>query len=301
MNPLLSLCIPTYGISEWVFPVLDSIYSQDCSLDDFEVVVTDNGTNQEFYGRMMEYQEDHRNLVYRKTDAKLFLNEIESYKNARGQLIKFINHRTLLLPGALQYFIEFVKKNQNRKPITYFTNGVLHKKPEIIECDSFERFLDDLGYWSSWSTGLAVWKEDFERLNLNKSFNELFPHTTILFDQTKRDYYLIDNKALLSEMQVSSTKKGSYDLFYAFAVEYPGILCDLLRNGDIDLDTFQRVKTHALECVARLYWRFVIKKEPCSYELSGFDKSLGVFYSRSQFNQMLIKCFFQKVSNQIGK
>ena len=28
MSKLLSLCIPTYGVSEWVFPVLDSIYNQ---------------------------------------------------------------------------------------------------------------------------------------------------------------------------------------------------------------------------------------------------------------------------------
>ena len=48
-SPLLSLCIPTNGIIELIFPVLESIYSQndvDSSL--FEVVVMDNGDNREF-------------------------------------------------------------------------------------------------------------------------------------------------------------------------------------------------------------------------------------------------------------
>ena len=66
---LLSLCIPTNGISEWVFPVLDSIYEQANSLQKFEVVVTDNGNNLDFYNRMQEYCSRYQNLCYEKTKA----------------------------------------------------------------------------------------------------------------------------------------------------------------------------------------------------------------------------------------
>ena len=38
-NPVLSLCMPTNGVSEWVFPVLDSVYSQGCKNADFEVIL----------------------------------------------------------------------------------------------------------------------------------------------------------------------------------------------------------------------------------------------------------------------
>ena len=39
----LTICIPTNGIVEWVFPVLDSIFQQDdVNLSRYEVVVTDN-------------------------------------------------------------------------------------------------------------------------------------------------------------------------------------------------------------------------------------------------------------------
>lgn len=31
------------GVVEWVFPVLDGIYSQNCDDDQFEAVVTDDG------------------------------------------------------------------------------------------------------------------------------------------------------------------------------------------------------------------------------------------------------------------
>ena len=49
---LLSLCIPTNGVSEWVFPVLDSIYDGNEEGSEFEVIVTDNGNNQDFETKM---------------------------------------------------------------------------------------------------------------------------------------------------------------------------------------------------------------------------------------------------------
>lgn len=192
MSKLLSLCIPTYGISEWVLPVLDSIYNQNVSDDLFEVIITDNGTNDSFENDLLPYINNHKNLIYKKTNAYSFLNEIESYKLATGKFIKFINHRTIMLEGSINYFIDFVKKYMEEKPFVYFTQGELKTKKEII-LNTFDEFVNVLSYWSSWSTGMAFWKEDFDMIsNLDTSnFNELFPHTTILFSQRKRKNTLL--------------------------------------------------------------------------------------------------------------
>lgn len=45
---LVSFCIPTNGIVEWVFPVINTILSQGVDADLFEIVITDNGKNEEF-------------------------------------------------------------------------------------------------------------------------------------------------------------------------------------------------------------------------------------------------------------
>ncbi|MDE7422958.1 MAG: glycosyltransferase, partial [Lachnospiraceae bacterium] len=54
-KPAVSLCIPTNGVIEWVFPVLDSIYKQNVDNDMFEVIVTDNGNNEKFSEEMEIY------------------------------------------------------------------------------------------------------------------------------------------------------------------------------------------------------------------------------------------------------
>jgi hypothetical protein len=356
-QPLLSLCIPTYGVSDWVFPCLETIYglaypdttttykvSQtdeqklNSKVDEslYEVVITDNGNNQDFEKKIKEYQAKHLNIVYKETTASGFVNEAESYKEANGLFIKFINHRNLLKPGALEYLIDFVKyysvRPAEERPFMYFMNGA-YKLPKTINCyKTFNDFVRNLSIFSSWSTGMGFWKEDFADLFSGKEssasipmvgpsrasvidsdtnndkdnngtvenhvikviFNELFPHTTILFSQRHKKSYIIDNTVLLAEQQQGKKPKGSYDLYYAFGVEYMALLTDLLRTGDITVDTFSAVKKENLAFIRNLYFDYHVRHSYCSYDLSGFDKAMEVFYSKKQVTHSVLRLFIVK-------
>ena len=290
--PLLSLCIPTNGIIELIFPVLDSIYSQQVQQNLFEVVVMDNGDNEKFQSMIADYAKKHSNLHYYHTDKKLFLNEPESYKAAKGEFIKFVNHRTKLVPGALQYFIDFVNANIEEKPFVYFLDGqnVGWSSGQTVQIyDSFDEFVVGLSYWSSWSTGMGFWKSDFDQLADDVKYNTLFPHTTILFSQRHKSKYIIDNTLLLDEIKINHAKKGSYDVYYAFAVEYVSILLELVRDGDLKINSFLKLKDENLESLVGLYLKFNIKKEPHSYDLRSFKEAISVYYSKSQFFKKVVR------------
>ena len=295
MSKLLSLCLPTNGISEWVFPVLDSIYSQGVDNELFEVVVTDNGDNVDFYNKMIAYAVNHDNLIYKKTTAKLFLNEIESYRCAQGLFVKFVNHRTIMLPGSIRRLLDFIENNQTNKPVIYFSNGMLNLKEKETVVTTFEEFVKKLNYWSSWSTGMAFWKEDFDSIPKNIEYNELFPHTTILFSKKEKNEYIIDDNLIMYEMPVSSQKKGKYDLFYAFAVEYPSIILDLERAKYISYNTFLEIKDNILTLVTKLYWMFFVRRLKCSYDLSSYKKTIKVYYSRKEVFCRIIKLSILKL------
>ena len=286
--PKLSLCIPTNGISEWVFPVLDSIYEQ-CSDDifsSFEVIVMDNGDNEVFCAHMKEYAVNHSNLSYYKTDAFGFLSEPEMYKKAKGNLIKFVNHRTKLVPGALKLLIGLSEcyQDEQPKPIVYFTGGVIAGKWKAYKTHSFDKFIKRLSYWSSWSTGMTIWKDDFETTDLS-DLNILFPHTNILFAKRDRSLYIVDNRVIFDEIPTGTVSKGKYNLFNAFAVEYIRILEGLYRAGDISKNTLESVKKDNLVFMAGLYRDFVIDKKPCSYDLTDIDKSISVYYSMEKLKR----------------
>ena len=121
----LSLCLPTNGVTEWVIPSLDSIYAENMDDDKFEVIVTDNGGNLLFEKIMTDYAKRHDNLLYKKTDAYMFDNQLEALKFAKGDYMKFVNHRSLWKPGRLQYMYEFLEKYETEKPVIYFANGAM--------------------------------------------------------------------------------------------------------------------------------------------------------------------------------
>lgn len=298
---LISLCIPTNGVIEWVFPVLESIYAQGVETALYEIVITDNGDNIEFKKKIIEYSKKHSNLIYKETTALPFLNEIEAYKIANGELIKFVNHRTKLRDGTLQKLIEFAENNKEDKPVIYFTNGVLPLKTEKIIYQDFDSFVCGLSYWSSWSTGMAIWKEDFKSLPADISeYNELFPHTTILFHRKNGNKYVIDNTTIFDELPQGKKPKGNYDLFRAFGIEYPGIICDLLRGGYISNKTFCSVAKNNLEFIASLYFDYCVRKRYCSYNLDGLKDMFGVFYTKRKLYQVTLKVILKKVKCKIA-
>lgn len=305
-NPIVSLCMPTNGVIEWVFPVLESIYKQECDNEEFEIVITDNGNNKEFKEKIMKYNKSHSNLHYFETEALPFINEIESYKRANGQLIKFVNHRTKLVEGALKRLIEIVKNNGDTKPIIYYANGVLEKEKKAFTYNTFDEFVKNLSFWSSWSTGMTIWKEDFERLPDDVSdFNELFPHTNVLFAERNRGKYIIDNTVIFDEMPQGKKPKGDYDLFYAFGVEYPSIILDLYRCGNIAVDTFKSVLNENLGFLVNLYISYFIRKQYCSYDLNGLSDMYGIFYTKYQLKKkiphILLKKIIKKIDNKFSK
>ena len=289
MSKLLSLCIPTNGIVEWVGPVLDNIFSQEINEELYEVIVCDNGNDSKFEQMIREYEASHNNLVYRKTTAYQFYNQIEAFKIASGEFIKFVNHRAIFEKGSIEHILECVQNNTIEKPVMYFSNGQLQIKDNIFICDNFETFVRKLSYFSSWSAGLGIWKSDFEKMPDNMEYNHFFPHISILFYETGKKKYLIDNSNLFHELPTDNTKKGRYRLFQAFAIEYPSILLDLSRQKLITLETFLLIRNELKDFIATQYMVHVLKKVPCSYDLSNSNQELEVFFSKKEIIHTILK------------
>lgn len=306
MKKLLSLIIPTNGITEWVTQVVESIYSQNVDDSLFEVVITDNGECDDCKNAIERNFSTHSNLVYKKTNAKLFLNQIEAFKISSGLFIKFVNHRSVMDFGSIDFLINYVEAHENDacKPITFFMNPTKQCKGEKHFYD-FDSFVRSLGYWSSWSGGLSCWKEDFERLSKDLDFNSLFPHTTILFYFTDRTDYIINYKSLYHDIPANHSKKGKYKLYYAFSVEYPSIMLSLLRNNNISIETFDYVKKQNEAFVVECYENFSILHNAHSYDLSGAKDYLNVFYSykkiRNKAWRMLPLNILYKMFNKLLK
>lgn len=275
----LSLCLPTNGVSEWVFPVIEAIYNQDADVNEFEVVITDNGNNIEFQKKIQHYVDKYSNLKYSQNNSFQFGNQIEALKLAQGQYLKFLNHRAIMEPGALSWMINLIKENVAEKPVIYMSNGtIMHEKRK--EYNNFSSFLIGLGRYITWTTGVGVWKSDFEKIPSAHIYNYIDPHSDVLLWERNKTKYIIDDKKWSHEIDDDQTKKGKYDLYRCFAVEEPSIILNLLLNRDITEKTYKLVIRDYEKCVSHFFCQFNLLRTPCSYDIKNFNDSMGIFMNK---------------------
>lgn len=297
MEPIISLCLPTNGVKEWVFPVLDSIYNQNINNNLFEVIVTNNGQNVEFDFLMQEYARKHNNLLYSKNTSYMFYNQLEALKLASGKYLKFVNHRGLFTDGALQRMLDVVMSNENDKPVIYFSDGVL--KEEYYELKNFDEFVGCLKRYVSWTTGVGIWKSDYDKIKNNLKVDKISPHSCILFSERGKSRYLIDNYIFSKDIDPDQKKKGNYDLFKAFAVEEITITLNLYVDGDISAETFKKVKKDYKRFIAELYFDYCVRREPCSYKLKSFNETMGIFFKKSEIVDEIVIVVFSRIINKV--
>lgn len=277
-NFVLSICIPTYGIIDFVIPAIESIFLQGVDNTLFEVIITDNGKDSEL-GKVLE-KYDYPNLRYIKTESNGFQNQIDSFKQSHGLFIKMINHKSRIKSGYLQKLIDFVLVNKEDKPSLYFSNGHLGND-SIIECDDFESFVRQVSFWTSWEEGVGVWREDLPKFDAIK-FDKMFPAASILFGVREESKFIIWNECY--SYQNKSDRIRRYDFFRVFAVNFLDMINDLRRENRITIDTFDFVRHDMYRRYLISYYnQILVRKKDKSIPLNDIAKNMSVYYSYGDY------------------
>lgn len=296
-KPIISLCIPTNGVKEWVIPVVESIYSQDIDDSLFEIVISDNGCNPDLEKALSSFS--HSNLSYHRSDYKGFTNQIDCLKRGRGLYRKMLNHRSCILPGTLSKMIGLVLNNQDTRPVLYFSDGKISTGEEtVLKCDTFDVFLSNLHYWISWSAGVGLWDTDCEKLDeINP--NKLFPHISLIFDTRTESKCIIWNEPY--QKMLNDDGKGGYNLFYTFSVTLLDLLNNYVDSGIISKITYQKTKHKLFGFLRELYISEVILPTKHSFELSGIKKSISTHYSTLGYIKLVSTAYIKLLENTVIK
>jgi hypothetical protein len=287
----LSICIPANGRIENLRNTLKSIYSDknlsECNLLEFEVIVSDNNPDKTLEPLLKEF--DYSNIHYFYSDCEGFMNSYYVLTYANGSFLKLHNSQEIFNIGALSLLINTVKSSIVSKPLIFFTSGLL-QKGTVCEYENFNLFNYDLSYFSSWSNGFSIWKEDFEKQSDSISLNKIFPHTSIFLTQHFKKSYLINDQHLFTTQFIK--KKGGYDKFRAFCIEYPLLIDSIYKNGFIELETKDKIfKDILYNYLPLVYFNVKISKiESVSSE--NFKQDIKVLYSKHAYWMVLLLSLF---------
>ena len=290
-NLLLSICIPTNGVVEWIIPAINSIYSQGVDNNEFEVVVTDNGEKDDLEIAVSQFE--YPNFHYYRTNSRGFENQIDAFEKCSGVFCKMLNHRSKMLPGSIFRLLEVIKKYKEEKPIIYCAEGHV-KGGEYVECENVDKFVRSLNYFISWSAGTGVWKEDLKDVR-KKKIDKMFPHIVFLLGLRNESKYVIWNQEY--EQMGDDSGKGGYDLFDTFAVHFLDIINGLLREGRIQQKTFYYVKKELLRFLVKLYKDEVVLPTKHTFILQNIRRNVKTYYGNLGFYMMVV-CAYLLVVKQ---
>ena len=277
MSTFYSICIPCYKRIPYVLKTLDSIYrdNNDVQLSDYEVIISDNDPEKELSSFVQKYNK-YDNFHYIATSCEGFMNSYYALSYGTGAFLKLHNSQNVFLPGSLKLLIEEARKAEKDHTIIEYSNGFL-SLPAFNSYCTFEEFMCNLSYWSSWSGGFCMWRSDFVKFDKQK-LDDLFPHTSLFLTQWDAKSYIIDNRKIYKVQRVP--KRGGHNKFKAFTINYPALIDQCYNDGHIS----KHCKDIIYNDLVRKYIpsllidKYIAKIE--KFDASGFRKNSKVYLGK---------------------
>jgi hypothetical protein len=280
--PVISICIPANGRIEYVRNTLKSIYNDQSFskliLNDFEVILSDNDPNCSLECLRIEFP--HENFFYFNTKCEGFLNSYYVLTYAKGKFLKLHNSQELFNSGSLLKIIELMKSLDKSRPCIFFTSGFLNKGG-LKQYFSFDDFMSNLSYWSSWSNGFGMWKEDFDAIKDSTELNILFPHTSLFLTQHLKKTFVLNDCPFFKTQFVK--KRGGHNKFNAFSVEYPALIQSSCFKKHIKIETKIKIfKDILYDYLPLLFFNVKIAKRE-KFSSDGFKQDIKIFFPNGAY------------------
>lgn len=235
----ISLIIPFYGVDGYIGKCLSTIYEQDLSEEEYEVICINDCSPDNSEEIVLEYAAKHSNLKLLKHDVNLKLGAARNtgLRAAKGRYVWFIDSDDYIKSNCLREILSYCEKNN----LEIFHFGIQNNKGHIvrhlIDTDVITGPEEEIISKNQQSIEITFpWNRVYERrflLDNNLWFNDLYGgdviHTIEAVNLCKRIknvdrfyyFYRIDNSS--SDTHSVQTAEKIYNMCYVLAREIKSI------------------------------------------------------------------------------
>lgn len=235
MQPLVSICIPTYNRAECLKETLSSIVCQEEFKDGYvEVVVSDNASTDNTEQVGSSYEKKYSGIHYYRNKKNILGENLPLVlSRASGKLRKLNNDTAVLLPGSLKYLCEIEKKYENDRPVIFFSNGKNYlKNTQDNEILTFRKFIRKMSFWVTWMPTFSIWDTDCDNIAENTAGCELsLWHVVHLYLLGSRKDKIALCQNPIMRVIVPGEKDISYGLYKVFYENYFKIIDSYVDKG----------------------------------------------------------------------
>lgn len=274
--PLISFCIPTYNRCDILDRTLKSIVEQEAFDQRVEIVISDNCSTDNTKNIVSRYQTMHKNIIYHCNENNIFdENFAKVLSLGTGGYLKLMNDTVMLKYGAIEQYLNILKKYQDKKVSLFFYENNFRHANETILCSNLNQFIDATSFYIGWVANFGAWKVDFENLNkINRySFLKWLQIDWSLRINENKKSAIIFNDWIESQ---PLNKKGGYNFFEVHIDNYLFLYLPYLNNGKLKYSAFRSEKNRLLKYFIT-YWIYMIllrKDKSYYFEVTGWNKIL---------------------------
>lgn len=210
-RPVLSICIPTYNKSGYLYFTLKSIVEQDTfkNTNNVEIIISDDAST-DFTKEisMIFVNQFPEKIIYSQNDERLYEKNLEKALSlGNGEVLKLHNDNFTFIDDSLEKIVKQIDQQRVEKFLIFFANGHSLLQRKSI-CNNLTDLIKATSYLTTNLSGFSIWREDLDEFI--EYSQEVFPQliqTNVLFKlSSKGRKVLIFNEPVFEIQEESKTK-----------------------------------------------------------------------------------------------
>lgn len=275
---LLSICIPTFERDEILKNSLKHltelpIFSES---DQWEIVISDNASADRTQEIGLEFEGRHTGRIhyYRNAENVNDDNFRMALSRGNGLYLKLCNDTLLLTDNGIREMLKCISEHIRSRPILYFRNEDSRDSAHL--CESFDNFVENVGYMCTWIAEYGIWRDDFRSL---VDFGRASEKMLIQVDATYRILAMKKRAVILRRHFFDLIPKPihrGYEPSKIFGQNYFAILKPYVENGLVSQNTYNRDKYRMFRYV--ILSNYLITSPQFQYPRTDYIRNLWLEY-----------------------
>lgn len=291
MEPILSICIPTYNRCDALKKSLNRYVNCDGFDESVEIVISDNASTDDTELIAKSFCDNYNNIKYYRNNQNICDSNFElALKRGTGKYLKLQNDTTLYDKNALVYLKKCIQISDEKIPI-FFTNDFIYTKykgQEVINCDSFENYIESVSTFVTAISCFGVWKKQLRDI---KDFTK---YTKLMLNQDDWSYQLLEkyNSCVIYNKHYYDglpKKSGGYHWFEVHLDNYYKIMQPYIIKGLISKETLEKDKKNLLKhFIPELKYIYVYPISRWEFGKKGTFRILWKYYKYNWYFYLLL-------------
>ena len=108
----LSIIIPVYNACKYLKRCVDTLYMQDLDIEDFEIIMVNDGSTDNSYEIAQKIESEHSNIkLFTQENAGSSVARNNALEHVEGKYVIFVDSDDFLIPYTLKKVLLYADKN----------------------------------------------------------------------------------------------------------------------------------------------------------------------------------------------